>query len=295
MSRYQDGTTVHGEEITLVHATRPDFIASIMLHGPRTSNESHRVVGLWCRQEDASGDESYDWGRTPLDKFSGCVVHLKTPSEKDNWYLLTGKNRLGGRGERALVKGKPESTEIPIRVVSVTFRIPSISLDFWREKLRTCLSMCVDYHGNHLEDGTKAKAKKHLWALVANQLSYDRHGAWPTGRWNRVNKMSYFMALEVFGALRPLWFPETEKKKKKEFGTRVWEHLPVPFQRFLEEEHPEICEHFDPDPTADPDGLYCVTGDEIGPDRSEDQTEKPVRVWAFKQPLWVQIKKTQLS
>ena len=69
----------------------------------------------------------------------------------------------------------------------------------------------------------------------------------------------------------------------------------MPFQTFLKEEHREICEHFDEDPTADSFDLYCVTGDEIGPDKSEDQTEKPVRVWAFKQPLWAKRKKTQLS
>ena len=85
------------------------------------------------------------------------------------------------------------------------------------------------------------------------------------------------LQIDVFGALRPLWIPETEKKKAKEFRTRVWQHLPVPFQTVLVEEHSEICEHFGEYPTADTYGLYSVTGDQIGPDRSEDQTENPVR------------------
>ena len=93
--------------------------------------------------------------------------------------------------------------------------------------------------------------------------------------------------------MRLLWIPETEQKKAKEFRTRVWQHLPVPFQTFLKEEHSEICEHFGEYPTADTYGLYCVTGDQIGPDRSEDQTEKPVRVWAFKPPLWSKRKKSR--
>ena len=74
-----------GEEITLMHATRPDFIASIMVDGRRASNESHGVVGLWCRNEDACEEAIYDWGRTPLDKFSGCFIRLKTP--RDHWDL----------------------------------------------------------------------------------------------------------------------------------------------------------------------------------------------------------------
>ena len=111
------------EEITLVHATRPDFIAPIMMDGLRTSNESHGVVGLWCKKEDASEEESYDWGRTPLDKFSGCFITLKTP--RDHRHLLTSQTRLGP-GERALVKGTPESAQIPVRIVAVTFRIPSV-------------------------------------------------------------------------------------------------------------------------------------------------------------------------
>ena len=60
MTRYQDGTAVDGKEITLMHATRPDFIAPIMVNGLRTSNESHGVVGLWCKTEDADENALYD-------------------------------------------------------------------------------------------------------------------------------------------------------------------------------------------------------------------------------------------
>ena len=206
---------------------------------------------------------------------------------RGHWKLVASQRRLGGQCERRVVKGEKESTEIPVRILAVIFRIPSMSLDFWRVKLRTCLSMCVDCHGIHLQNGAKMKPKKQVWALVANLLSYDRNGAWPTGRWDRVNLMAYYMSLEVFGALRPLWLVTTEKKKARGFRTRVWQHLPIPFQTFLTEEHPEICEHFEKVPTADAHELYRVTGDQMGPDRSEDQTDKPVRVWAFKQPLWV--------
>ena len=51
---------MHGEEITLMHATRPDFIAPIMVNGLRTLNESHGVVGLWCKTEDADENALYD-------------------------------------------------------------------------------------------------------------------------------------------------------------------------------------------------------------------------------------------
>ena len=96
---------------------------------------------------------------------------------------------------------------------------------------------------------------------------------------------SVHLEIDVFGALRPFWIPQAEKKEAKEFRTRVWQHLPIPFQTFLKEEHSDICEHFDDDPTADTYGLYCVSGHKIGSDGSEAQTEKPVRVQAFTQPL----------
>ena len=48
---YQDGTVADSDEITLTHATRPDFIASIMVQGVKT--KSHNPEGLWCRNADA--------------------------------------------------------------------------------------------------------------------------------------------------------------------------------------------------------------------------------------------------
>ena len=51
--RHQDGTMADSEEMTLTHATRPEFIASIMVQGVKTSTRSHKSEGLWCRNEDA--------------------------------------------------------------------------------------------------------------------------------------------------------------------------------------------------------------------------------------------------
>ena len=121
---YQDGTVADSDEITLTHTTRPDFIASIMVDGLKTSEKlSHGTVGLWCRKDDACEAASHEWGRAPLDKFSGCFITLKTP--RDHQDLLTSQTRLGP-GKRALVKGTPESAQIPVRIVAVTFRIPSV-------------------------------------------------------------------------------------------------------------------------------------------------------------------------
>ena len=121
--RYQDGTIGCSEEITLTHATRPDFIASIMMNGLKTSRKSHGREGLWCQNDDACEAASHDWGRAPLEKFSGCFITLKTP--RDHRDLLTSQTRLGP-GKRALVKGTPESAQIPVQIVAVTFRIPSV-------------------------------------------------------------------------------------------------------------------------------------------------------------------------
>ena len=50
---------------------------------------------------------------------------------------------------RVLVMAEPESTKIPVRIRAATFRIPSVELCLWREKLPTCLAVCVDEHGKH--------------------------------------------------------------------------------------------------------------------------------------------------
>jgi len=171
----------------MVHATRPEFISSIMREGLTATTLSHRVTGLWCHLQTPEAEKwSHDWGRTPLDVFSGCYIGVRTP--EDSFDLKTGKKSLGGKG-RALVKGTTGSPEMPVRIVSVTFRIPSAALALWREKLRTCLCSCIDAHGWRLSDGTKDNAKKHLWGLLARRMCYDRNYSSETGKWPCVKKL----------------------------------------------------------------------------------------------------------
>ena len=66
----------------MVHATRPEFISSIMREGVTATTLSHRVTGLWCHLQTPEAEKwSHDWGRTPLDVFSGCYIGVRTPED----------------------------------------------------------------------------------------------------------------------------------------------------------------------------------------------------------------------
>ena len=145
---------------------------------------------------------------------------------------------------------------MPMRIVSVTFRIPSAALAAWREKLRICLAQCIDMHGRDLERGTKRNAKVQLWGLLARRLCYDRNNATPTGKWPRVKKIAYEMHLQIFDALRPLYWVTKSKEKKKAWGACTWQKLPVPFQRFLNSEYEDIRHYFIDDDRIDTDAFY---------------------------------------
>ena len=72
------------------------------------------------------------------------------------------------------------------------------------------------------------------------------------------------MHLEIFNALRPLWFNETEREKRKAWWWCTWQCLPVPFQEFLDSEHRGISDYFQHDDTIDTDALYSsLYGDQM--------------------------------
>ena len=139
------------QEIDLTYKIRTAYTACIMLDGVKTGRDGC----LCCCTTNCAKDDSDARGITPLDEFSGCVITLKASTEN----LEIDANDIGGDGERVVVRGPPESAEISARVCSVTFRIPSLQLDCWRESLRVCLAECIDYHGLSLTPCTKRKAK----------------------------------------------------------------------------------------------------------------------------------------
>ena len=122
--------------------------------------------------------------------------------------------------------------------------------------MRTCLASCIDMHGWGLTKGTKDNAKIHLWGLLARRMCYDRNYSSDTGKWPRVKMIAYEMHIEIFNALRPLWFNETKREKKKAWWWCIWERLPVPFQKFLDSEHEGIKECFSHDYDIDTDAIY---------------------------------------
>ena len=259
--RYQNGSLPlrpgHPDfELEMTHATRPDFLASIMLEGVRTTGLSHRVVGLWCRRMDWADGDSHEWGRTPLDFFSGCFLTLTASTER----LKTSVKQIGGNGERIVVVGPAHSSDIPVRISRVTLRIPSLQLQLWRDSLRICLAECIVEHGRHLARGHIKNAKKELWMLVAHRLCYDRRHAWETGKYKFVNSIAHLMHIEIFEALRPLYFLKNEAEKRKGWRARTWQHLPEPFQKWFWANHEAAVPHFQQDTRFDTHGLYRVTG-----------------------------------
>ena len=65
--------------------------------------------------------------------------------------MRTGKRSTSGDGNRILVKGTAEEIKMPVRIVSVTFRIPSSALGAWRKKLRICVAQCILNILKHVE------------------------------------------------------------------------------------------------------------------------------------------------
>ena len=82
--RYQNGDRVQPgvKELPMVHATRPEFISRIMREGVTATTKSHGATGLWCHLQTPESEKwSHDWGRTPLDVFSGCYIGVRTPED----------------------------------------------------------------------------------------------------------------------------------------------------------------------------------------------------------------------
>ena len=260
-------------EVEMTHATRTDYLASIMLDGAKTSRDGR----VWCRKMDCAKDASHYRGSTPLDAFSSCIITLKAAAEN----LEIDAEDIGGDGERVVIRGPAESAEISARVCSVTFCIPSPEFDRWRESLRTCLVSCVDQHGSHLSKTTKDKAKRQLWMLLAHRLCYDRDSAWETGKYDRVKRIAHLMHIEVFEALRPFWWLADEESKKQAWRARVWQHLPLPFQEWFQTEHEAAAAEFIDHPAFDARLLYHVTGDVAKqPDFLPGETPGPSRTHA---------------
>ena len=127
--------------------------------------------------------------------------------------------------------------------------------------MRSCIDECTEKHGGDLPTGTKRKAKKQLWSLLAHRLLYDPRRACLTGKYKKVTKIAHLMHIEIFEALRPLWHVTEEKKKMQAWGKRTWQHLPLPFQRWFQEKYGDAIRCFKVDPTFDTNTLYKVRGD----------------------------------
>ena len=77
-------------------------------------------------------------------------------------------------------------------------------------------------------------------------------------------QIAHKMNLDIFDALRPLWFLENKREKRKAWWSCTWHKLPVPFQDFLDSEHKGISDHFQHDYSIDTDAIYSsLRGDHM--------------------------------
>ena len=81
-------------DVEMTHATRTDYLASVMLDGIKTSSDGR----VWCRKMDCANDASHYRGSTPLDAFSSCIITLKAAAEN----LEIDAEDIGGDGERVV-------------------------------------------------------------------------------------------------------------------------------------------------------------------------------------------------
>ena len=114
---------------------------------------SHGVIGAWFL--DAAGEYNFEWGRTPMDYFHGCyVTAIADPdSVRMNRRIRQGRAIDASDAEPAVVEGPAYSVALKLRLVSVTFRIPSPELRSWRESLKEACRQSIQQHGAFLGDG----------------------------------------------------------------------------------------------------------------------------------------------
>ena len=127
--------------------------------------------------------------------------------------------------------------------------------DPWSNE-RNCCVACQASKDKHERNTWRTNKTLQLWGLLAHRLCYDRNNATPTGKWGRVKRIAYAMHLEIFDALRPFYFLQKWREKKKAWWSCTWQRLPVPFQEFLDSEHKGIREYFRHDYDIDTDAIY---------------------------------------
>ena len=66
------------------------------------------------------------------------------------------------------------------------------------------------------------------------------------------------MHLEIFEALRPLFWRGADKEKRAAWRCRVWQLLPVPFQEWFLKHHASAHQYFAQSPSTDTDALYSA-------------------------------------
>ena len=264
LGHYQDGSVQSPDDAkvrTLSHSTRDAFVAPILHAGLKTTYQSHG--GIYCWFKDCVNQDNFNWGLSPCDTLQGCVISVVADSA-----AVIRRRRFGADRTKALVRGDAAfSTSIPIRCVSVTFRIPSPQLRAWRDQLYNVCKQSIDTHGSlFMDKAAKKTALKSLWGMLSQcpPTCYDRN-AHPTGRWTKVHTISVNMAAEMGSVLQAIIYGNNARRRRV-MARIVWLKLPTPFQVFLQDTYvgrapsTAVKSFFQQEPNFDPTVDLWVKG-----------------------------------
>ena len=220
---YCDGSPLVdlSDEVDLWHATKDAYVPLICRDGMKGSKKSHQVIGGWFLSEEKR-DFLFKWGRCPLSTFTGCYLHVRAPTDK------LRENRRIGRG-RGVVQTCFQRSLLRVRLVAVTFLLPSSSMMAWRKRFRTAVEQTIEVAFPHLKElSGKRKTFKELWGLIGHRCANMQFGSsLHFGRWTKVKTALMHISAEVAKVIRVLSVSNLETKAMHIKGCS-WNRLPPP-------------------------------------------------------------------
>ena len=276
---YCDGSPLvdRSDEVDLWHATKDAYLPLICRDGMKGSPKSHAVIGGWFLSEEKR-DWLFKWGQCPFSTFVGCYLHVRAPTD------TLRENRRIGRG-RGVVQTCFQRSLLRVRLVAVTFLLPSSSMMAWRKRFRTAVEQTIEVAFPHLKERSgKKKTFKELWGLIEHRCANMQFGIslqW-TGCWTKVKTAVIHISAEVAKVIRALTVSNLEKKAMHIRGCS-WNRLP-PLQKFFTSEYGEALRRFlaeGDDPHLKPETLWEAPSTE----RTADLTSPTRRVgWRHMAP-----------
>ena len=162
---YQDDSPIAEEEITLWHGTRSTCIASILERGFFPSELSHGVTGLWTSVDFWP---ALQIGSSMFDQHYGVVVELAAPVSA----IINNRTIRAGKQWRRVVRDSTTQT-LPVRLVSVTYRIRGPLMIEWFKSFEQCLHDCAVWFTQNSQVSYELRILDHMLTKhVLHRLAY---------------------------------------------------------------------------------------------------------------------------